>query len=222
MSSFTIDDVRESFTADVSLFLTRIQRAAQGALEAPALKSELLAGEGRPAFQSLADLAHAIYGTSALVGAGSLRDSARVLEELAAAGVDAVRQIEEAAARARAVATACAEGVTRMRRMLFVELGHRGDDAMRLASEWLAAVETLRQSVAPAPVPASIEPPAAAVAPAADEPEAEPFAFDAAAEVEAAPVEITEATAAPVVEAVPVVEASAEEGDFQFGGGDEP
>ena len=89
MASFSIDDVRESFTADVSLFLTGIQRAAQGALGAPALKPELMAGDGRPAFQTLADLAHAIYGTSALVGAGSLRDSARVLEELASAGAEA-------------------------------------------------------------------------------------------------------------------------------------
>src|SRR6266545_8218787 len=101
MSSFSIDDVRESFKADVSLYLTRIQRGAQAALAAPALRPEALAAELRPAFVPLADLSHAIFGTSGLVGAESLHESAQALEELARAGEEAVAQMEEAAARAR-------------------------------------------------------------------------------------------------------------------------
>ncbi|HYU14993.1 MAG TPA: Hpt domain-containing protein, partial [Candidatus Acidoferrum sp.] len=103
------------------------------------------------AFAPLADLSHAISGTSGLVGAESLHESAGALEELARAGEEAVARMEEAAARARGIATACMEGVVVMRQMLFVELDHRGDTALDLAQNWMSSIAHLRPAAAHVP-----------------------------------------------------------------------
>jgi len=173
MSSFSIDDVRDSFTADVSQFLTRIQREAQAALGARALEPS---GSDRPGFAMLGDLGHAIYGTSGLVGASSLHESARALEDLARLGEAEVAKIEEAQAKARAIAKACGEGVAHMRRMLFIELDHRGPDALALAKQWKASLTQLLDAPAPAE--------AAPTAPKAPEVEAPEEVFQFGEDVE--------------------------------------
>ncbi len=96
MSSFSIDDVRGSFTTDVSSFLERIHGRAQAALAMPVLGPETLAEEPRACFTAVADLGHAIYGTTSLVGVESLRESARALEELAHAGKLALERLQRA------------------------------------------------------------------------------------------------------------------------------
>jgi chemosensory pili system protein ChpA (sensor histidine kinase/response regulator) len=145
MSSFSIDDVRDSFRADVSLFLTRIRQGAEAALAAPVLGTDALEGTRRPVFTPIGEHGHAIYGTAALVGARSLHESAQALEELARAGEEAIAQLDEARKRARAIAAACIEGVTQMRRMLLIELDHRSDDAVKLSAQWMSGVSSLRQ-----------------------------------------------------------------------------
>ena len=160
MSSFSIDDVRDSFKADVGLFLTRIEGGAQATLASPALQPAVVGSELGPAFATLADLGHAIFGTSALVGAESLHESARAIEELARAGSDAVAEMEAGAARARAIASACADGAQAMRQMLADELDRRGDAALVAAKRWLAGIAALRADElspsVPAPAAASV------------------------------------------------------------------
>src|SRR5687767_14578485 len=124
MSSFSIDEVRTSFTADVSTFLERIERRARALLEAQALHPAALDEERRCTSTTVGDVGHAIFGTTSHGGAGSLRESARALEELARAGDDALDRFERAATAARGIAEACIDGAARMRQMLANELEH--------------------------------------------------------------------------------------------------
>jgi chemosensory pili system protein ChpA (sensor histidine kinase/response regulator) len=161
MPCFSLDDVRDSFTADVSAFIGRIERAAEEALTIETLKPAALWGQGRPAFGAMSNVGHAIVGTTSLVGTESLHGTARVLEELADVGEAALAEMEQAAERARAIAELCVQGAAQMRQMLALELEHRGMDAMWLATEWLARAEELRQRVAVAagPAPSASDPP---------------------------------------------------------------
>ena len=137
MPCFSIDDVRDSFTADVSAFIGRIEQTAQAALATEALQPAALWKQGRPGFEAMADVGHAIVGTTSLVGAYALNGSAHMIEELASAGESALAEMEQAAARARAVAEVCLEGAIRMRDMMTMELAHRGTDAEWLAADWV-------------------------------------------------------------------------------------
>jgi len=71
-TGFTIDDVRETLTRDVTRSLGRIERAAREILE-----DRELAIDGEPASMprllAIGDHSHAIFGTSRLVAAQSLR-----------------------------------------------------------------------------------------------------------------------------------------------------
>ncbi len=133
MSGFSIDDVRETFTADITNFLGRIEEASRALLASPALEQTSLKDiSGTPLFEKVGDFAHAISGTSSLVQAGSLAESARMLEHLAGKGLEEVRAIEAHAKEARRIAQHCAEGAAEMRSMLELELKHDSDEA-----EWL-------------------------------------------------------------------------------------
>lgn len=133
MSGFSIDDVRETFTADITNFLGRIEEAARALLASPALESTSLRDiNNTPLFEKVGDFAHAITGTSSLVSANSLAESARMLEHLAGKGLEEVRAVEAHAKEARRIANHCAESATEMRAMLDLELKHDNDEA-----EWL-------------------------------------------------------------------------------------
>jgi chemosensory pili system protein ChpA (sensor histidine kinase/response regulator) len=124
--SFSLDQVRETFTADITRLLGRIEEAA-----AAALSSHEAAV--RPAFVTLGESGHAIAGTTALVGVSSLNASARLLEETARAGEESLRQAAWHAERARLLAGVCADGAKQMRQMLTLELAARSAEADKLA-----------------------------------------------------------------------------------------
>jgi len=86
-TGFTIDDVRETLTQDVTRLLGRIERAARDILDDRALAPD---GEpaGLAAFLAIGDHSHAIHGTSCLVSAQSLADSSARMEALAHHGRD--------------------------------------------------------------------------------------------------------------------------------------
>lgn len=133
MSGFSIDDVRETFTADITNFLGRIEEAARALLASPALEANSLRDIGGTfLFEKVGDFAHAITGTSSLVSANSLAESARMIEHLGGKGLEEVRLVEAHAKEARRIAQHCAEGAAEMRAMLDLELKHDSDEA-----EWL-------------------------------------------------------------------------------------
>jgi len=134
MTGFSIDDVKETIGKDITELLGRIEETATSFAD---VALRLHADEATTrAFQLISDTGHAIYGTSSLVEATSLSTSARVIERLADRGNRELLLAKEHAERAREIAIAVRNGVSEMRSMLSLELGHRADEAEWLALEW--------------------------------------------------------------------------------------
>jgi chemosensory pili system protein ChpA (sensor histidine kinase/response regulator) len=149
MGTFSIDDVRETFTSDVTSLLAKIEEGAQFLLGSTGLvEPGGCLADGRPGFDVLADVGHAIAGTTSLVGVDSLTDSARALEELARSGQQAVFQLQQGVARCRDTARLCLEGVGRMRSMLELELAHRSSEALWESLELIDAINNRTGGVA--------------------------------------------------------------------------
>ena len=139
-SGFTIDDVRETLTRDVTRSLGRIERAAREILD-----ERTLAVDGEPAsllhLVTIAEQSHAIYGTSRLVSAHSLADSASRMEALAHRGRDQLGRALGHLAAVRDIAAAMAGGSTDMLAMLSLELDAQPREAQTIAESWRLRVE---------------------------------------------------------------------------------
>src|SRR5262245_35273911 len=139
-SGFTIDDVRETLTRDVTRSLGRIERAAREILDERAL-----AIDGEPPsllhFVTIAEQSHAIYGTSRLVSAQSLADSAARMEALAHRGRDQLSRALRHLGAVRDIAAAMAGGSTDMLAMLSLELDAQPGEAQTIAESWRLRVE---------------------------------------------------------------------------------
>ncbi len=139
-TGFTIDDVRDTLTQDVTRLLGQIERAARDILDdrTPALdgKSAGLAG-----FLAIGDHSHAIHGTSRLVSAQSLADSSARMEALAHHGRDQLTRALRYLASARDIAAAIAGGSTDMLTMLSYELDGRPAEACAVADGWRLRVD---------------------------------------------------------------------------------
>ncbi|MFO0744405.1 MAG: Hpt domain-containing protein [Myxococcota bacterium] len=140
MAGFSIDDVRESFTKDISSFIAQIDEATKALVATKALDvSELCAGAGKR-LDKVADAGHSIAGTSSLVGVGSIANTARLIEELVAKGQSALATIAAQAARARHLAGLCKDGAGALSAMLELELAGKRDEAQAIAERWEAKV----------------------------------------------------------------------------------
>jgi chemosensory pili system protein ChpA (sensor histidine kinase/response regulator) len=139
-SGFTIDDVRETLTRDVTRALGRIELAAREILD-----DRELAVDGEPAnlprFLTIGEQSHAIFGTSRLVSAQSLAESASRMETLAHHGREQLRRALRHLAVAREVAAALVGGSTDMLEMLSLELDGRPLEAQSIADSWRLRVE---------------------------------------------------------------------------------
>jgi chemosensory pili system protein ChpA (sensor histidine kinase/response regulator) len=139
-TGFTIDDVRETLTQDVTRLLGRIERAARDILD-----DRALAPDGEPAslarFLAIGDHSHAIHGTSCLVSAQSLADSSARMEALAHHGLDQLTRALRHLACARDIAATIASGSTDMLAMLSHELDGRPAAACAIADSWGLRVE---------------------------------------------------------------------------------
>jgi chemosensory pili system protein ChpA (sensor histidine kinase/response regulator) len=157
--SFSIDQVRETFTADVNRLLGEILDATDAVMGTPpSLPADI---GGRPAFDAMGDAGHALLGTTRLVGVTSLSESARVLEETSRAGQEAVRQLLAQATRVRALAEVASEGALQMKEMLALELAKKGEEALRLSMAWQARAAAALEDRGTAPVPVPVEAPPA-------------------------------------------------------------
>lgn len=164
MASFSIDDVRETFTSDMTQFVLQIEGAGSTLLAAQALTSSVpLNAQSVPLFESIGNSSHGIAGSSSLVNARSLVTLSRLLERVSRSGQSALQVAEQEVARARMMATLCVEGASKMKELLGLELSGRGDEANDKALAWLqAAVATAGE------LPTSED---AVAEPAADRPE---------------------------------------------------
>src|SRR5574339_565630 len=135
MDRFSIDDVRESFAADLAAKIRRVHEAGQALLASPNLATPVAHDpvDRIPGFDSVSLACHALFGTSALVSARSMAESARLLEILARVGKDALEGIEKSGRIGRSLGEACVEGAQALARMLELELDHRSEEAWDVA-----------------------------------------------------------------------------------------
>ncbi|HEX3766643.1 MAG TPA: response regulator [Kofleriaceae bacterium] len=139
-TGFSIDDVRDTLTQDVTRLLGRIERAAREILDDPALAlGDEPAGVAR--FLAIGDHSHAIHGTSCLVSAQSLADSSARMQTLAHHGRDQLTRALRHLASARDIAAAMADGSTDMLSMLSHELDGKPAEAQAIADSWRLRVE---------------------------------------------------------------------------------
>src|SRR5262245_56788864 len=143
-SGFTIDDVRETMTRDVTRALGRIEQAAREILDDRELT---IGGESAsvPRLVTIGDQSHAIHGTARLVSAHSLADSSARMEALAQHGRDPLGRAMRHLAIVRDIAAAMAGGSTDMLAMLSLELDDRAPEAQAIADSWRLRVEDVLQ-----------------------------------------------------------------------------
>jgi chemosensory pili system protein ChpA (sensor histidine kinase/response regulator) len=139
-TGFSIDDVRDTLTRDVTRALGRIEQAAREILDAPEFA---LGGEpaSLPHFVTIGDHSHAIYGTSRLVSARSLAESSARMEALAQHGREQLGRALRHLAQARDIAMAMVGGATDMLAMLSLELDAQSPEAQVIADSWRLRVE---------------------------------------------------------------------------------
>ncbi len=157
MAGFTIDDVRDTMPNDVRRMLERIAGPAAAQLrrmDEVARSSE----EWVDQLRVIEHGAHAVYGTTSLVGARSMAGSARMVEQLAQRGAAELRRAGAHALRARQVVEACQAAAAAMGRMLELELEKRGEEAQALALGWQQPAEELLAAI-PAEPTEEVPPP---------------------------------------------------------------
>jgi chemosensory pili system protein ChpA (sensor histidine kinase/response regulator) len=153
MTSFSIDDVRETMPREVTAFLANIEQSAAAFLEvhppndggADTPASELL--------RSIRHCGHAIYGTSSLVAATTLAECADLVERLAEHGHAELVEAQERIARARRVVELLPDGVEQMRSVLQLTLEHQDDDAQWLVADWKNRASNLLSALVEVPHP---------------------------------------------------------------------
>ncbi|HEY6547058.1 MAG TPA: Hpt domain-containing protein, partial [Vicinamibacteria bacterium] len=135
LDRFSIDDVRESFTADMAAKIRRVREAGQALIESSSLQTPVAQDpvDGIPGFDAVSHACHAIFGTSALVDARSMAESARLIEILTSVGKDTLLEMEKQARIGRSLGEACVEGASALQHMLELELDHRGLEAWEVA-----------------------------------------------------------------------------------------
>ena len=138
MDHFSLDNVRDSFAADVAAQIRRVHEAGQALLGSDSLATPVAIDpvDKIPGFDAISHACHAIFGTSALVSARSMAESARLLEILTTVGKDALAEIERNGRIGRSLGEACVEGAQALARMLELELDHRNEEAWEVALQF--------------------------------------------------------------------------------------
>jgi chemosensory pili system protein ChpA (sensor histidine kinase/response regulator) len=125
---FVLDDVRESFTNDLTRFLGEIEKGSRAVVSAATLTVPPERTWQGPINSMVVGL-HGIVGSSSLVGVTSLSQSARRLEDIATMAAESVRMVRAHANRLKLIATICLEGSSDLRVILEHVLAGRQAEA---------------------------------------------------------------------------------------------
>src|SRR5688572_10452527 len=94
MESFSLDDVRDSFSADISAQIRALATSARTLSESQTLEWRPQT-DGAPEFHAITRACHTIYGTCSLLRVKSLYESARLLHIVGNLGEECLRTIED-------------------------------------------------------------------------------------------------------------------------------
>src|SRR5450432_4648284 len=107
--SFDLNDVRESFTNDVTRFLSEIEKGSRAVISASTLAVPSERTWQLPINAMVVGL-HGIVGSSSLVGLDTLATPSRELETLAVSALESVRMLNLHALRLKRIASVCLDG----------------------------------------------------------------------------------------------------------------
>jgi chemosensory pili system protein ChpA (sensor histidine kinase/response regulator) len=158
MTSFSIDDVRDTMPREVTEFLARIERSSRRFLDEPRPAQPAAEDSAASLLRTIRRDGHAIYGTSALVSVKTLAACADLVEQLAERGYAELAEAERRASRARRMVELLPAGVQHMRKILALELKHETDEAEWVAAEWQGAAQALLSELAEDAAKGSLHP----------------------------------------------------------------
>lgn len=153
MATFGLEDVRESFSGDVSRFLADVEKNAKTIVSTATVALPAERTWQAPIETMVVGL-HGIAGSSSLIGLDSMSVTARQLEDIAVAATESVRMLKFHASRLKRIASLCIDGSAELRIILEHELGGRGGEANKrsaaLNAKLDAAVKKLDTDEQPA------------------------------------------------------------------------
>ncbi len=126
--TFVLDDVRESFTNDLTRFLGEIERGSKAVASAATLAVPPERTWLAPINAMVVGL-HGIHGSSSLIGVSNLAQSAKRLEDIASLANESVRMMRAHANRLKLIAHICLEGSSDLRVILEHELAGQVEEA---------------------------------------------------------------------------------------------
>lgn len=140
MTTFGLEDVRDSFNGDVTRFLADVEKNAKSIVSTAtvALPAERT---WQAPFESMVVGLHGIAGSSALINLDSMSGPARQLEELALSASESVRMIKLHAARLKRIASLCIDGSSELRIILEHELAGRAAEASKRSGAFNARLD---------------------------------------------------------------------------------
>jgi chemosensory pili system protein ChpA (sensor histidine kinase/response regulator) len=126
--AFVLDDVRESFTSDVTRFLGEIEKGSR-AIGAAAALAVPVERTWQPPLNGMVVGLHGIAGSSSLIGVTNLADTARRIEDIATFAGESMRMLWLHANRLKLIAGLCRDGSSDLRVILEHELAGRTSEA---------------------------------------------------------------------------------------------
>jgi chemosensory pili system protein ChpA (sensor histidine kinase/response regulator) len=161
MADFGLDDVRESFTSDVTKFLVSVESGARNVLATAGLVPVSKLHWQEPV-ESMTLGLHGIAGSSSLIGMDTMSQPARKLEQLALSANESIAQINLHVQRLRRIAVACIEGAGDLRQVFQHQLEAKPADAInksaKLSERIAIAQQEIGLSTPGASVPAGAKP----------------------------------------------------------------
>jgi chemotaxis protein histidine kinase CheA len=147
MADFGLDDVRESFTSDVTKFLVSVESGARNVLATAGLVPVSRLHWQDPV-ESMTLGLHGIAGSSSLIGMETMSQPARKLEQLALSANESIAQINLHVQRLRRIAVTCIEGAGDLRQVFQHQLEAKPADAASKSAKLAERIATVQQELA--------------------------------------------------------------------------
>src|ERR1043166_1035355 len=141
MTAFGLDDVRESYTNDVTRFLAEVEHNAKAVVSTTTFAIPAERSWQAPLDSIVVGL-HGIVGSSSLIGLDSMTATARRLETIAGSAAESIRMLKWHATRLKRIASLCLEGAGDLRVILAHELAGRRADAHGRSAALTARLDT--------------------------------------------------------------------------------
>lgn len=152
MTAFGLDDVRESYTNDVTRFLSEVENNAKLIVSAATLTIPAERNWQQPVDSMVVGL-HGIVGSSSLIGVETMTTTARQLETIAQSAAESIRMLKWHATRLNRIASVCLDGAIELRMILNHELDGRAEQAHDRSAALTARLDSVVAGLESGPQP---------------------------------------------------------------------